>query len=325
MDYRPLGNSGLDVGVIGLGCWEFGRNSTFATDDEATIARIIDTALDRGMNLFDTAQGYGNGMSEELLGRGLKGRRDRAVIATKFRDFDRWEKGDMLEKLDGSLRRLGTDYVDIYQMHWPKTELRPKDIDVMVDTFDTAKRQGKIRFGAVSNFRTRHLDLLSDAARDIVVSNQVPYSLLWRTYEAEGALEASRERGIGIIPYSPLAQGLLTGRFTLESRPPSDGPLGASKWVREGIYEEVCKVVAALAAVAEEVGKSPAQVALNWLLLNPAVTCMLVGTRKPKHLLNDLGAVGWRLDAAHAQRVDAASRTFQQAIDTQWRGIWGKD
>jgi len=322
MEYRRLGNSDLEVSVITLGCWEFGNTPGFATADQAEVDAVVHAALEAGVNLFDTAQVYSDGRSEELLGRALRGRREKALIATKFLDFRTWTRDEILDRLKASLGRLDTDYVDLYQMHWPLAQMTPRAVEVMAQAFEEILRTGLARAVGVSNFRLEHLSLLSEATADRLASNQIPLNLLWRVYEIEGACEFCRRHALGLLAYSPLAQGLLAGRYRREERPTA-GPLAESKWAREEIYGQTMNVVEELKAVAAEVGRSPAQVALNWLLARPGVSSVIVGTTRPTHLLDDLGALGWRLDDALEARLDRASLAYQKHLDPKWASIWG--
>jgi len=171
MEYRRLGNSDLEVSVITLGCWEFGNTPGFATADQAEVDAVVHAALEAGVNLFDTAQVYSDGRSEELLGRALRGRREKALIATKFLDFRTWTRDEILDRLKASLGRLDTDYVDLYQMHWPLAQMTPRAVEVMAQAFEEILRTGLARAVGVSNFRLEHLSLLSEATADRLASN----------------------------------------------------------------------------------------------------------------------------------------------------------
>jgi len=323
MKYRKLGTSELEVSVLSVGAWEFGNPQPgFVTGDQVAVDAVVGAALDAGINLFDTAQVYSNGRSEEMLGKALAGRRDEVLIATKFLDSDNWDKDDILRRLKASLTRLGTHYVDLYQMHWPRNDMDAADVEIMLDAFGEARQQGLAREVGISNFRMSDLALLPPDATELLVSNQVPYSLLWRFYDIEGAAEFCRSRGISFLPYCPLAQGLLTGRFTMDHRP-EEGPLANSKWMRDDVYPRAMAVVDEVKRVADQMGCAPAQVALRWLLEREVVASIIVGTTKVQHLESNLKALECALPAEISAHLDRASLHFQECLRAEWRSTWG--
>jgi aryl-alcohol dehydrogenase-like predicted oxidoreductase len=314
LEYAMLGGR-LRASVIALGGWELGGGG--GTTDQQVVDRIVGAALDAGITLIDTAQLYGSGRSESMIGRALRGRRARALIATKFRDFERWDKDDMLSRLKVSLQRLETDHVDIYQMHWPKKEMTPADGEAMTEGFTEAIRQGLTRYVGVSNFRVNHLRMVPAEGLKLIVANQIPYSLLWRTYDAEDTTSLCAQHGISLLAYSPLALGMLTGAYSTAHRP-GPGPLQESVWTRKGIFEEAMIVVDRLSFVSEKCGRTPAQVALRWMLDRTPPVYPIIGTTKLTHLKNNLGALGWQLDAAEAEGLDRVSLDFQSCLDPSW-------
>ena len=323
MEYRRLGTSELEVSVLSVGAWEFGNPQLgFVTGDQGAVDAVVGAALDAGINLFDTAQVYSDGRSEEMLGKALAGKRDEALIATKFLDSGNWDKGDILARLKASLTRLGTDHVDLYQMHWPRNDMDAADIEVMRDAFVEARQQGLAREVGISNFRMKDLALLPPEASELLVSNQVPYSLLWRFYDIEGAAEFCRSRGISFLPYCPLAQGLLTGRFSMDHRP-DQGPLASAKWMRDEVYPRAMAVVDEVKRVAGEIGCAPAQVALRWLLEREVVASVIVGTTNMEHFESNLDALECALPAELSAHLDRASLDFQECLPSEWRSTWG--
>ena len=321
MEYRMLGAEKERVSVIALGGWEFGKSDGFATADQKEVDAVVGAALDAGVTLIDTAQIYANGESETMLGKALAGKRERVFLATKFADSQNWEKPEILKRLDGSLQRLQTDHVDLYQMHTVKRNMSARDVDNMVEAFRDAIRQGKTRYAGISNFHREHLEKLPDDAIRLFLTNQVPYNLLWRLYDLQGATDYCRERRISLLAYSPLAVGLLTGAFTRERRPQFSA-LTRTRWLEGDAYEKAMAVVDELRLVAKECGHTMAQTALNWVLRREAVGSAIIGTRSVRHLQDDLGALGWRMDDTPAARLDRVSMEYQKSLDPNRQSIW---
>lgn len=303
MEYRPLRN-GMSVSAIALGAWELGGGGDGATTDQALVDRIVSLALDSGINLFDTAAGYGGGRSEKMLGLALRARRSEALIATKYRNVDRWDRREILDALRASLDRIGVDRIDLFQMHWPLKVMTAEAAAVMADAFADAISLGLTRAVGVSNFRLHHLRLLPKSALDLIVTNQMPCSLLSRDCEKEGITGFCADHGIALLAYSPLESGLLSGAYTLDKRPTS-GPLMSSKWIAPEAYLRAMKTVDALRDVSARCGRTPSQAALRWLMDRRGLASVIVGTTKPANLLNNLGALGWQLDPSDVARLDA--------------------
>lgn len=322
MEYRNLGSTDLKASVLGLGGWEFGDKKDFGTGDQREVDAVVGMALDSGINFFDTAEGYAGGQSEEMLGKALGGRRDQAIIATKFCEFGDWTKEMITDNIKASLKRLNVDTIDLFQMHWPKSNFTESDGEIMMAAFDEAVKNGDVRHVGVSNFHKTQLDLLTADARAKLVTNQIPLSLLWRHYDVDDTTGTCEANNISYIPYSPIAQGLLTGKFTLDN-PPQGGPTANSKWSRDEIYPRTMTMVDVLKDVASKCDKSPAQVALNWAIHHPCVGTVIAGTRKTEHLQDNLGAVGWTLDAELTQQLEQASMVYQDCLDPEWASIWG--
>jgi aryl-alcohol dehydrogenase-like predicted oxidoreductase len=311
MEYRPIRN-GPAVSAIALGAWELGGSGPGATVDQSVADEIVRAALDAGITLFDTAPGYGGGRSESMLGRALAGCRHRAIIATKYRNFEHWTRRDILESLRASLTRLNTDYADLLLMHWPKKNMTSGDADVMADAFAEAVRLGLARAVGLSNFQRVHLELLPPEALRLVVVNQMPASLLNRICESSGTSDFCARHGIALLAYSPLESGLLSGAYTRERRP-AGGLLGGSRWLAPESYPRAMRVVDVLRAVAAECGRTPSQVALRWLMDRPGMASVLVGTTKVENLYNNLGAIGWTLSPEQRARLDAATPEAETA------------
>ncbi len=315
MEQRQLGTDGPSISTIGFGCWAMGgadwSGSWGPQDDRASI-EAVHAALDRGITWFDTAAVYGLGHSEETLARALGARRKEIFVATKCgRVWD--ENGTLssnaqyasiMREAEASLRRLNTDYIDLYQLHWPDNDTHAP-IEETMRAFNDLVTQGKVRYVGVCNF---DVSLLSQAIRGCRLNSlQPPFSLLRRDVEAE-ALPFCREHGIGVVAYSPLASGLLGGRYT------ADQTFAAGDWrsrnpnfTGEGLRKNLA-IIERLHAIAARFSRTVPQLAVAWVLANPAVTSAIVGVRKPDHITGVLPAVDWRLDEATLAEIDQAVR-----------------
>ncbi|MGA4838942.1 aldo/keto reductase [Streptomyces sp. G45] len=308
MEQRHLGSTGLRVSELCFGAMTFGGGA-----DERTAHAMLDAFTEAGGTFIDTADVYGRGASEEVLGRWLKGRaRDDLVIATKV--FLPLREGPnarglsrkhVLAAVDASLTRLGTDYVDLYQTHvWDAHT----PIEETLSTLDTLVTAGKVRYLGASNHSPGQLQKALDVADargwEPYVCLQPIYNLLARQAEWELVSLCAAE-GVGVIPYSPLHAGWLSGKYRRGDAPPKDAR-GSGLW-DERATEETWRVVDAVLAVAEETGRTPAQVSLRWLLQRPGVTAPIVGARSVEQLTDNLGAVGWSLDEEQVRRLDEAS------------------
>jgi aryl-alcohol dehydrogenase-like predicted oxidoreductase len=317
MDYRNLGSSGLRVSELALGTMTFGGEA-----DEADSRRLLDRFVAAGGNLIDTADVYTGGRSEEIIGRWLARQdRDDLVIATKF--F--WPTGEgpndhgagrkhILTALHGSLRRLGTDHLDLYQVH-AFDETTP--IEETLSTLDGLVRSGLVRHLGVSNYAAWQLQKSVDVARhrgwEPFVAVQPLYNLLDRDVEPE-LLPVCRAEGVGVIPWAPLRGGWLTGKYRrgMTAAPPdtrweADKQPWLGDW-RSSVDERTWTVTDTLLAVAAEVERSPAQVALRWLMQQPGITAPIIGARRLAQLDDNLGAAGWALEDHHVDRLTAAGQ-----------------
>ena len=292
MEYRKLGKTDIDVSVFALGCWPFAGGAVWGDQDDDVSIATVHAALDAGINFFDTAEGYEKGHSERVLGRGLEGRRDEAVIGTKV-SAGNLKPDDIVKACEQSLENLRTDYIDLYQIHWPNWEV---PIEVSLKALEDLKASGKVRAIGVSNFGIRDLGDLLDVGH--CETNQLNYGLLWRVVEHE-ILPLCRQRDVGLICYSPLAQGLLTGRYTSADDVP-DG-LARTRWYSSerpnakhgepGCEAEVFESLARIREICDRIELPMATVALAWVLQQKGVTSVLVGARSPDEL-------GWNLPAA---------------------------
>lgn len=319
MEYRLLGGSGLKVSALSFGTGTFGGATEFfkawGSTQAAEAKRLIDVCFEAGVNLFDTADVYSNGKSEEVLGKALKGKRDQALISTKatFRFGDGpndvgSSRYHLRRSLEGSLRRLGTDYVDIYHLHGFDAQT---PVDEVQDTLNTFVREGKVRYIAASNFSGWHLmKSLAVAERcgwTRFVAHQVYYSLLNREYEWE-LMPLGLDQKVGALVWSPLGWGRLTGKIRRGQVLPKVSRLHKTADVGPQISDEhLYTVVDALDKVAAETGKTVPQVALNWLLQRPTVSSVIVGARNEEQLKQNLGAAGWALTEEQISALDKAS------------------
>jgi aryl-alcohol dehydrogenase-like predicted oxidoreductase len=301
MDTRRIGS--LEVSAVGLGCNNFGRR----LDAQATSA-VVDAALEAGITFFDTADVYGNTKSEEYLGRALGRRRGDVVIATKFGSrIDEQRRGARPEyvhrAVDDSLRRLGTDRIDLYQLHWPDPEM---PIGETLGALDELVRAGKVRRIGCSNFSAEQLREAEDAAPEGAarfVSVQNEYSLLHREPEAEVLLECERLR-IAFIPYFPLANGLLTGKYRRDEDAPAGSRLDSARGERL-LTEENLAVVERLIEFSESRGRTVLELAFSWLLTRPAVASVIAGATSAEQARGNAAAAGWRLTDEELNEVDS--------------------
>jgi aryl-alcohol dehydrogenase-like predicted oxidoreductase len=321
MEFRRLGRSGLKVPVLCFGTATFGGGGEFfkawGSTDVAEATRLVDICLDAGVNLFDTADVYSQGMSEEILGQAVAGRREKVMISTKA-TFPMGEGPNdlgsgrlhLVRACEASLRRLGTDYIDIYHLHGQDVHT---PVEETLDTLDTLVRDGKVRYIACSNFSGWHL-MKSLAVSDRYgwsryVAHQVYYSVIGRDYEDE-LMPLGIDQGVGAIVWSPLGWGRLTGKIRRGHPLPAESRL--HKTAEQGPKmddEYLYKVIDALDEVAAETGKPLPQVALNWLLHRPTVDTVVIGARNESQLRQNLAAADWKLTREQIARLDKASKT----------------
>ncbi len=313
MRQKRLGRSGLSLTRVGLGTWAIGgagwQYAWGSQDDEDSIA-TIHRALDRGINWIDTAAVYGLGHSEEIVGRAVQGRRDKVIIATKCGRIlgadgvtidSRLKAASVRAELEASLRRLRTDYIDLYQVHWPQP-----DADIEEGWAEVAKavREGKVRFAGVSNFSTAQMKRIQGILP--ITSLQPPYSMLRREAEAE-LLPFCREHGIGVVCYSPMQMGLLTGTFTKErvSGLPDNDVRARNAFFAEPALSRNLDLVEKLRPIAARNGRSMSELAIAWVLRRTEVTAAIVGGRRPRQVDDVVGAADWELSPRDIEEIDA--------------------
>ena len=323
MEYRLLGGSGFSVPVLTLGTGTFGGKGDFfkawGETDVKEATRLVDVCLDAGLTMFDSADMYSGGAAEEILGGAIKGRRDKVLISTKAGFPGPGGPNDvgssrfhLINAIEGSLRRLGTDYIDLFQIHCFDA-MTP--LEETLATLDHMVRAGKIRYIGCSNYSGWHL-MKAQAISERYgwakfVAHQAYYSMIGRDYEWE-LMPLGLDQKIGAVVWSPLGWGRLTGKIRRGQMAP-EGTRHESEMVRNSgpkcSEDYLFKVLDAIDEVAKETGKTVAQIALNWLLQRPTVATLVIGARTEEQLKQNLGAVGWNLTKEQVAKLDAASAT----------------
>jgi aryl-alcohol dehydrogenase-like predicted oxidoreductase len=323
MEYRLLGGSGFKVPVLSFGTGTFGGGNEFfnawGASDVAEATKLVDICLDAGLNMFDSADIYSMGMAEEILGQAIKGRRDKVIISTKgtFRHGDGpndvgSSRYHITRAVEASLNRLGTDWIDLYQLHGFDAMTPAEEV---LGTLDDLVRAGKIRYIGCSNFSGWHLmkSLAVSEKHGLAryVAHQAYYSLVGREYEWE-LMPLALDQKVGAVVWSPLGWGRLTGKIRRGQPLPPTSRL-QSKLVTDigpQVAEDyLFRVIDALDEIARQTGKTVPQIALNWLLQRPSVANVIVGARNEGQLRQNLGAVGWNLTREQITFLDAASST----------------
>jgi len=321
MDYRRLGASGLMVPALSFGAGTFGGAGplfgAWGTSDATEARRLVDICLEAGVNLFDTADVYSGGASEQVLGEAIKGRRDAVLISTKLglpmgegaNDYGT-SRSRLITSVEAALKRMGTDYIDLLQLHAFDAGT---PVEEVLSTLDQLVRAGKIRQIGVSNFSGWQI-MKSLAASEKhgwprYVANQVYYSLTGRDYEWD-LMPLGRDQGVGALVWSPLGWGRLTGKIRRGSPLPEQSRLHETAAFGPPVDDErLYRIVDVLDEIANETGKIVPQIALNWLLTRPTVSSVIIGARNEEQLRQNLGAIGWTLDADQIARLDKASAT----------------
>ncbi|HTV24079.1 MAG TPA: aldo/keto reductase [Polyangiaceae bacterium] len=323
MEYRQLGASGFKVPVLSFGTGTFGGTNEFfkgfGTTDVAEAQRLVDISLDAGLNMFDSADVYSNGVAEEILGKTIAGKRDRVIISTKATFRSGAGPNDvgssryhLIRSVEASLTRLGTDYIDLFQLHGFDATT---PVEETLNTLGDLVRAGKLRYVGCSNFSGWHL-MKSLAVADKLnlpryVAHQAYYSLVGRDYEWE-LMQLGLDQGVSAVVWSPLGWGRLTGKIR-RGQPLPKGSRLENKVTASGgpqIADELLfRVVDALDEVAKQTERSVPQVALAWLLARPTVANVIIGARNEEQLRQNLGAVGWKLAPEQIARLEAASAT----------------
>ena len=315
MQTTKLGQSSLNVSKYALGCWSFGGGRYWGDQDEALSIATVNAALDAGINFFDTAEAYETGASERVLGKALLGQRDKAIIATKVA-ANHLAAADVVAACEESLRNLQTDYIDLYLIHWPNWNV---PLTETVGALEQLKSQGKIREIGVCNFGVQ--DLTEMLGLYPIITNQLPYNLLWRVIERE-ILPVCLANDVGLMCYSPLTQGLLTGRYKSADEVP-DGLARTRHYASSraeaahgeaGTEAEVFAALAEIKKIADGLGQPMAAVALAWLRQQPGVATILVGARSPEELQMNLPALDLQLTPTVIQQLNQVTEPVKEKL-----------
>jgi aryl-alcohol dehydrogenase-like predicted oxidoreductase len=316
VDQRQLGASGITVPALGVGIWSWGDTGFWGYGRAYTyedVTQAYKTCLEDGLNFFDTAEIYGSGESERILGQCYRQDGRQIIIASKFAPLpNRFNARTLLSALDASLERLGVDHIDLYQIHWPYTFL---DINALMDALALAVHSGKVRAVGVSNFnefqmRKAYARL---ALHDVpLASNQVHYSLLHRQPEANGVLDTCRELNVALIAYSPLEQGLLTGKYRVSSADAVklEGTRRLTRAFSQGQRRKMEPLLQTMQSIANAHDKTLGQVALNWLLAKDPCVIPIPGAKNVRQATQNAGALGWRLTDTEISGIELASRPW---------------
>lgn len=318
MNYTTLTNTDIKVSTLALGCFAFAGGQTWGEQDEQDSIDTINAALEHGITFFDTAEGYGNGYSEELLGRVFEGRRDQVVIATKV-SRQNLRPDDLRAACEASLQRLKTDYIDLYQIHWPSHEIPIGD---SVGMLQALQQEGLIRAIGVSNFGVGDFSDLLEIMTP--VTNQLPYNLLFRMIE-NGIIPLAEQHNVGVLPYSPLMQGLLTGKFKSANDVPEGrartrhfaGSRPQASHGEAGVETETFSTISGLSAIAERIGQPLTYVALAWLLAQKSVPAVLVGARNLEQLEHNVKAAEVTLAADVVAELTAETDALKDKLGAE--------
>lgn len=315
MRTRQIGQTDLFVSPIAMGCWTIAGDAVWGRQDEADSIATIHAALDSGINFFDTAEVYGDGYSEQVLGAALAGLRHEVVIATKFNPSYR-SAAEIQRACENSLRRLKTDFIDLYQLHWPNRNL---PVTAILETMAALMQQGKIRAAGVCNFGVEDMHDLLSAGR--CETNQLPYSLLWRAIEFE-IKEQCLENNVGILAYSPLVQGLLTGRFSSADEVPEERARTRhfsknrpqTRHNEPGQEAETFKTIDRIRHICLDIHEPMARAAIAWVLQQSGIVSVLVGARRPEQILENVAAAELELPPEVIQQLDEATAGLKKKL-----------
>jgi len=316
MERVPLGNSSLQVSRLCLGTWNMAGSEGWGPENDEQSIRIIRQVMDAGCNFIDSAHGYGGGHSEEVLGRALEGRRDEAVVATKIVQCD---PSEVEGQLDAALARLRTDHLDLYIVHWPRPSMSLEDF---MGEMTRLRDKGKTREIGTSNF---DLDQMKVAVRHGAVSLQPPFNALWRIIDRD-VLPFCHEHSVAVTPYSPLAQGLLTGRYTREGAEKKGGPRDSNLLFKEPVFSKAKDAARVVDEVADQIGATSAQVALAWVLHTEGITAPIVGVSRMAQWEDNVRALDLELSAEQYERIgDAGMGVWNEFGDDDTMWGWKPD
>lgn len=307
MNMKKLGTSGVQVSEMILGCWVMGGAQWGGADDNESI-RAIHAAYDAGINTLDTAEAYNDGYSESIIGKAIQGHPNDYVISSKALNCH--SKYDQLKAAcENSLKRLGRDYLDVYFLHWPSHFYGGKKVPLeeTMAAMSELKKEGKIRAIGLSNFSVEEFKIAMEVDRVDVY--QPPFNILWRRMEDEN-LPYCIENGISVIPYSPIAQGLLSGKFSIDSVfPDNDIRSNTPLFLPENRIKAL-ELIEKLRPIAEKYRKTLAQLAIKWVMQFPGITAPIVGGRTDKQVLENVGACGWKMEQSDFEKINTLSKDF---------------
>jgi aryl-alcohol dehydrogenase-like predicted oxidoreductase len=332
MEKRKLGKSEIEVSAIAFGAWAIGGWMWGGADSKDAV-KAMETAIDNGMTTIDTASVYGFGLSEELVGKAIRGKRTKVQVLTKFGMSWNGTKGEyyfdstdnngnpikiykfsskeqVIEDCNSSLKRLKTDYIDLFQIHWPDSTT---PVQETMEALEILISKGKIRAGGVCNYSA---ELVREADRVFsLASNQVPYSMVNRKIEGE-LVPLCIEKNIGILAYSPMQRGLLTGKIQKDHHFNEGDNRPSTPYYKEPNFSSILKIVESIRPVADNHKATIAQVVLNWTMNRPGITCVLAGARNPLQVLDNAGAVSFRLLKEEVDRIDNLISGFTLVTNT---------
>jgi len=314
MEYRDIGQSGLKFSIVGLGCWVMAGGEWWGGADDKESIATIHRAIDLGINWVDTAEGYGDGHSERVVGQALEGRYDQCMVATKLYQDITYE--NTKKKCEASLKRLRTDVIHLYQIHVPNPDI---PIEETMRALVELQEEGKIIAIGLSNFDVQQMTEAMQYGR--IDSLQPPYNLFWRHIEKE-ILPFCIQNNISVLPYSPMAQGLLTGKFTQDNYPPEGDIRRHNELFKPGVYEVALNAVEQLKPIARRYGVTLAQLALRWLIQQPGVTAVIAGARTPRQVEDNAGAADFELSEEDIAAMRAIGDTVMAALPDDNPLMW---
>lgn len=292
--------------ALGLGCWLY-HPTLWDAAREGVLIDTMTAALEHGIDHFDTATGYGHGASEKLVGRFLQGRRDQVFLATKANIQDE-NPQTMLESVQRSLERLNTTYIDLYYIHWPRSDM---DIRPAMEGLELARSQGLVRAVGVSNFSVAELELVSQVGQ--IDAHQIPHSLLWRSPESE-VVPYCRRRGIGVITYGTIGYGILSGKFNRKLSFQPDDQRNTILFFQEPVWRAIYPAVEQMKAVAKEIERSMLHLAIRWSLAQPGIVCALVGANSPAQAAENAAALAGEIPSWALERLSDISAALKKDI-----------
>lgn len=319
MEYTKLGKTEIKVSKIAFGCWAIGAGKEWGESlEDKVYAETILTALDRGINFFDTAMGYGGGHSEELLGKTIKSQREKVVISSKC-SATGLTADNARTSVEKSLARLNTDYIDVYFVHWPNPNV---PVEEPIEQLMKLKDEGKIKAIGVSNYTLGHIKRAVKVGQ--IDMFQPCYSLYWRHIEKE-LIPFCVENDIGIMSYSSIAQGLLTGKFTKEWEfAETDMRRTTIPLFKSPTYEMAIEATKKIKAIGEKYGKSPVQTAINWTINKKGITSAIVGAKRPEQVIENIGATGWNMSEEDYKYIGDISMKVAETV-LEWDTMYLKD